>query len=56
MLCAVTIIDRISQALTNGPATVVVEPPGTGTGFWAGGPSVVTTTVSSTSPTGCAGR
>jgi len=41
MLCAVTIIDRISQALTSGPADVVVEPPGSGTGFWAGGPSVV---------------
>ena len=41
MLCAVTIIDRISHALTNGPADVVIEPPGSGTGFWAGGPSVV---------------
>ena len=43
MLCAVTLIDRISQALTSGPATVVIEPPGTGPGFWAGGPSVVNT-------------
>ncbi len=41
MLCAVTLIDRICQALTNGPATVVIEPPGTGSGFWAGGPSIV---------------
>ena len=41
MLCAVTIIDRIRDALTIGPADVVVEPPGSGTGFWAGGPSVV---------------
>jgi hypothetical protein len=41
MLCDVTLIDRIRHALTNGPATVVIEPPGTGSGFWAGGPSVV---------------
>ena len=38
---AVTEIDRITAALTNGEATVVVDPPGSGTGFWAGGPSVV---------------
>jgi hypothetical protein len=43
MLCAVNLIVRISQALTSGPATVVIEPPGTGPGFWAGGPSVVNT-------------
>jgi len=41
MLGAVTLIDRISQALTTGPSTVVIEPPGTGRGYWAGGPSVV---------------
>ena len=41
MLCAVTIIDRLVNALTSGPATVVIEPPGTGAGFWAGAPSVV---------------
>jgi len=41
MLCAVTLIDRICQALTSGPATVVIDPPGTGSGFWAGGPSIV---------------
>lgn len=41
MLCAVTLLDRLTQALTNGPATVVIEPPGNGPGFWAGGPSVV---------------
>ena len=41
MLDAVTFIDRISRALTSGPAEVVIEPPGHGTGFWAGGPSVV---------------
>ena len=41
MLWPVTIIDRISAALTEGPATVVVPPPGSGAGFWAGGPSVV---------------
>jgi hypothetical protein len=41
MLCAVTLIDRVSEALTSGPATVVIEPPGAGSGFWAGGPSVV---------------
>lgn len=36
-----TEIDRITAALTSGPALVVVGPPGSGTGFWAGGPSVV---------------
>ena len=41
MLGAVTLIDRISQALSTGPSTVVIEPPGTGRGYWAGGPSVV---------------
>lgn len=41
MLDAVTFIDRISRALTSGPAEVVIEPPGHGTGYWAGGPSVV---------------
>ena len=43
MLCAVTEIDRISQALISAPATVVIDAPGTGRGFWAGGPSVVHT-------------
>ena len=57
MLCAVTLIDRISQALTSGPATVVIEPPGTGPGFWAGGPSVVEDrTVTTTWRTGSAAR
>ena len=36
-----TILDLIGRALTDEPATVVVEPPGAGKGFWAGGPSVV---------------
>jgi len=35
------IVDAVSLALTSAPATVVVEPPGSGAGFWAGGPSVV---------------
>jgi len=38
MLGAVTLVDRISDALTNGPCTVVIEPPGSMNGFWAGGP------------------
>jgi hypothetical protein len=41
MLCAVTLIDRIGNALTTGPSDVVISPPGVGEGFWAGGPSVV---------------
>jgi len=38
---AVTLIDRITRALTDGPSTVVIDPPGAGDGFWAGGPSIV---------------
>jgi hypothetical protein len=41
MLSNVTILDLLGRALSDEPATVVVEPPGIGTGFWAGGPSVV---------------
>jgi len=41
VLARLTVVDRISHALSAEPATVVVEPPGRGTGFWAGGPSVV---------------
>jgi len=45
MLCRVltrmTMLDGIGQTLSEGPATVVVQPPGQGNGFWAGGPSVV---------------
>ncbi len=41
MLSAVTFIDQITRALTTGPSTVVIEPPGSGDGYWAGGPSVV---------------
>ena len=40
MLPAVTTLALLGAALSDEPATVVVEPPGTGTGFWAGGPSV----------------
>ncbi len=36
-----TILDLLGRALSEGPAAVVVEPPGIGSGFWAGGPSVV---------------
>ncbi|HOZ58704.1 MAG TPA: hypothetical protein PKY70_10990 [Nakamurella multipartita] len=38
-----TILEKIGRALADEPATVVVEPPGVGHGFWAGGPSVVHT-------------
>lgn len=41
MLSPVTLIDRITRALTSGPSAVVIEPPGSGDGYWAGGPSVV---------------
>jgi hypothetical protein len=37
----VTIIDLIGRAVSDEPASVVAEPPGSGAGFWAGGPSVV---------------
>jgi hypothetical protein len=37
----VTIHDLIGRALSDEPATVVIDPPGSGIGFWAGGPSVV---------------
>lgn len=36
-----TLLDRTAQALQHGPESVVVEPPGDGDGFWAGGPSVL---------------
>lgn len=35
------VLDGVTHALTLAPAAVVVEPPGRGHGFWAGGPSVV---------------
>jgi hypothetical protein len=41
VLTRLTVVDRIIHALSDEPATVVVEPPGRGTGFWAGGPSIV---------------
>ena len=34
-------MDRILTALTDAEADVVVEPPGEGDGYWAGGPSAV---------------
>ncbi|TKV61630.1 hypothetical protein FDO65_08750 [Nakamurella flava] len=36
-----TLLERLADILRHETATVVVEPPGTGTGFWAGGPSAV---------------
>ena len=36
-----TTAQRIIDALTTEPGEVAVEPPGTGAGFWAGGPSIV---------------
>ena len=41
MLCAVTLVDRICTALAGGPTQVVIDPPGSGDGFWAGAPSVL---------------
>ncbi len=41
VLTSVTVLDRIARAVVGEPATVVIEPPGSGPGFWAGGPSVV---------------
>ncbi len=41
MLCAVTLIDRISRALTSGPADVVIDPPGPARDSGPAGPSVV---------------
>lgn len=41
VLTRLAVVDRISHALSDEPASVVVEPPGCGAGFWAGGPSVV---------------
>ncbi len=34
-------VHDVLRALTDDPGAVVIEPPGTGDGFWAGGPSVV---------------
>ena len=34
-------IAELTRALATGPAQVVIEPPGSGAGFWAGGPSAV---------------
>ena len=36
-----TLVDRLTDALRTGTASVVVSPPGVGTGYWAGGPSAV---------------
>lgn len=36
-----TLLDRLTDTLRSGPASVVVSPPGVGTGYWAGGPSAV---------------
>ena len=41
VLTRMTMLDKIGPALSAGPATVVIQPPGRGPGFWAGGPSVV---------------
>ncbi len=41
MLGAVPALDRLTQALIDGRSVVVIEPPGAGHGYWAGGPSVV---------------
>lgn len=36
-----SLLARVTQTLPTGPSTVVVEPPGAGSGYWAGGPSAV---------------
>lgn len=36
-----TLLEDAVQALRDGPESVVIEPPGNGEGFWAGGPSIV---------------